>query len=663
LEESEKKELNEELKKLETVALVNKHFKEAANYRKGFEAEWEECEDFYACKHWKDKSRTFKNILFPLIEQEMSQLCDSMPGTDVLAYQDEKEDAAKVLESAIHSVYEQENLQLKQVMSIRSMLKTGNGFQYVDFDPDADQGQGRVTIKNVPWRHVFLDPAASDIDEASFVGIKFPIRVAELKRRFPKFKDRIKAEGADEDGSSTSYKGKEDKDTLGRSFSSDEDKYQIEGMTTLEEAWLRDYSMVEISEEETASEIEKETEEFFNGVNPDIGRYEDHVAHDQAHSAQELSIVAEALQMPIEMVTEEDIQGLIDNDPQGIGLVLLMIKDHRKIHAQYHELNPEGKKPKFNSSIRLILKTGSTILYDDSAPVDDGMVPLVPYYAYKEEDSIYAFGEIKNAISSQKSYNEMDYAEFRALKLVSNPGFVIDANCGVSPSQITNKDGVVYVKNPGTEFRRLEPGQVSPQLANRKASDEQAMYAITGVNEASQGKATGSVTAARAIEALQQTTAGRIRLKATQIALYSMPRLGKLVASRIVKYYTTERLMRITDHDTGEIKRVVFDPEQIKDLKYEIRVVPGTLAGTDKAAIYSALSGFVDKGWMTPKMFFQVVDVPYKRKILEELEASDQLNQQMQMLAQENEQLKAMINGAPVQAEQLPPEQMEPQTV
>jgi hypothetical protein len=295
------------------------------------------------------------------------------------------------------------------------------------------------------------------------------------------------------------------------------------------------------------------------------------------------------------------------------------------------------------------------------------MVPLVPYYAYKEEDSIWAFGEIKNVLASQKSFNEMDNAEFRALQLVSNPGYVIDADCGVNPSSISNKAGVVYVVNPGKRFERMQPGQVSPQLSQRKAADAQSMYDITGVNEASQGKASGSITAARAIESLQQTTAGRIRLKATQIALYSMPRLGKLVAARICKYWTTERMMRITDSATGEVYHVLFDPGQVKNLEYEVRVVPGTLAGTDKQALYDAMSTFVDKGWMTPKMFFQVVDVPYKKKILEELDANDQLNQQMQMLAQENEQLKALINGAPatgeVPQEPVPVEQTAPQPV
>lgn len=652
MEDNNSKEVDNLKSDAETVKLINKHFEEASNYRKSFEPEWEECEDFYANKHWKDSNKTFKNLIFPLIEQEMSILTDSMPGTDVLASRPEKDEAAKVLENAIHYVYEQQNLQLKQVMTIRSMLKTGNGFQYVDFDPNGENGEGTVLIKNIPWRHVFLDPAASDIDEAAFVGIKFPVRTAELKRRFPNFKDKITPNNSEQESSGQDNKGREDRDSLGRTYSGDMDRYKINDMAILEEAWLRDYTMTDIPEEDTIAEIEKETNEFFQGINPDIGRYEHHENHMAAHGAQKASIVAEALGLLPQDVTEQDIENLKANDPE-IGMVLMLIDDHNRIHAQYQEINPDNQKPKFNSSLRLVMKTGGTILYDGSAPVDDGMVPLVPYYAYKEEDSIWAFGEIKNILSSQKSYNEMDNAEYESLHLTSNGGYIIGSDCGVKPSEISNKRGKVYVTNPGSRFERNEPGQTSPQLSMRKQNDQMAMNDITGVNAASQGQQPGGVTAAKAIAALQQTTNGRVRLKATQIALYSMPRLGKLTASRIVKYWPAEKMMRITDSTTGEIKEVIFNPEEIKDLDYSIRVVPGTLAGTDKEAIFGVLEAFVEKGMITPKTFITIAPgIPYKKKILEEMEANDQQAAMLQQLAAENEQMKAQLGIIPADTSQ-----------
>lgn len=639
-----------------TIELVNKHFKEAAKYRETLEEEWRECEDFYDGKHWKDKNRSFKNLVFPLVEQEVSVLADSLPSTDILARKEEREKDCKTLEASVHFTYEQQAFFLKIVMALRTAIKTGTGFHYVDFDPDADNGQGMTTIKSIPWEQVYLDPAATEIDEASFVGFKFPVRVEEAQRKHPKFKDKIKASQGEQGSPGQSAMGlKEDRANY-LSGSNSEDKYKIDGMCIIEEAWLRDYTMVAIPEEETIAEIEKETEEFFKGLNPDIGRFEDHEKHIEAHSSQRFAVAAEALQMSPELVTEEDIENL-KQDPE-IGLVLMMIEDHIKIHKQYNLTNPENKRPKYENALRLVIKIGSVIVYDGDPPVNDGLVPLVPYYCYKDEKSIWGTGEVKNILPSQKSFNEMDNAEYESLHLTSNPGWVMEADSGVDPSTITNKRGKVYVINKGSQFRRLEPGQTSPQLTMRKQSDHQFMMIVTGMNEASQGRQPGGVTAAKAIERLQQQTNGRIRLKSNTLALYSMPRLGKLVASRNAKYWTTERFMRVTDSTTGEVKLVKFSPEQIKDLEYDVRITQSSLAGTDKEAQAEVMAAYIDKGWLPPKVYFQIVDVPNKKKVLEALEQADQQKMMLEQLAQENEQLKQLINGA-VPGEQNTQPQME----
>lgn len=647
-----KKEKDSEAIDLKTIELVNKRFSEARKYREGFEEEWKECEDFYNGKHWKDKNRSFKNLVFPLVEQEVSVLSDSLPSTDILARKPEREEDAKTLEASVHFTYEQQAFFIKLVMALRSALKTGTAFHYIDFDPDADNGQGITTIKNVPWRNVFLDPAASEIDEAGFVGVEFPVRVEEARRKHPKFKDKIKASGVDSDGKSSSSSANglnEDRANYMKSTGVTEDKYKLEDMCVIQEAWLRDYTMVAIPEEETIAEVEKETEQFFKGINPDITRFEDHDSHNASHEAQLRAITGEALGLDPAQVTEQDIEALKE-DPE-LGLVITLIQDHMRIHDQYKLTNPENRRPKYDSSLRLVIKIGNCIVYDGSPPVDDGMVPLVPYYCYKDEESIWGTGEVKNILPSQKSFNEMDNAEYESLHLTSNPGWIMESDAGVDPATITNKRGKVYVINKGSQFRRLEPGQTSPQLQIRKMGDQQFMQIITGMNEASQGRQPGGITAAKAIERLQQQTNGRIRLKSSALALYSMPRLGKLVASRNAKYWTTERLMRVTDNSTGEIKTIKFSPEQVKDLEYDVRITQSSLAGTDKEAQAEVMAAYVEKGWLPPKVYFQIVDVPNKKKVLEALEEADQQKMMMEQLMLENEQLKAMINGVPAEAQ------------
>jgi hypothetical protein len=550
-----------------------------------------------------------------------------------------------MLESALRFVCDRNKIFLKDVMALKSSLKTGTGWQYIDFDPDADNGKGLPIVKNIPWQYIYIDPAATEIDEASFVGIKFPIRIEEAKRKFPKFADEITTGDSEGLLGSKSRGGvREDRANYVTDRPQKDDKAKLDGMVILEEAWLRDYKMVKVTEDETIEEIKKETEEFFKGENPDINRHQDHVAHYEAHEAQKRSIAAEALGVDPASITDADIEALRE-DPH-FGIILNMIDDHNKIHQEYHKINPKGERPKYNSGLRLVMKIGKTIVYDGESPVDDGKVPLVPWYCYKDEDSIYAMGEIEQILPIQKSFNEMDDAEYQALKLTGNPQWKMSSDCGIKPSDLTNKVGQVYSIKPGTMLERIQPAVISSQLEQRKVNDLQAMQILTGQNEASQGRQPGGVTAARAIEALQAQTNGRYRLKSSAYAMYSKQRAGELIAARIVKYWTTERYLRIHDDSTGETIRVVFSPDDVKDLEYEIRVTPGALAGIDKQGLYDVMSTFVDKGMISPKTFFQVVDVPHKQKILEELAATDQLTQQAQALAQENEQLKQFINGA-----------------
>jgi hypothetical protein len=654
----------EALKEAETCKLIEKRFAEAKTYREKREDKWRECEDFYSGNHWKDAKKSYKNFVFSFVEQEAASLSDAIPGTDVLAYKEGQEERAKTLEGAIHFVLDRNKAFLKDVMAIKSALKTGTGWQYVDFDPDADNGKGMPIIKNIPWQYVYVDPAATEIDEASFVGIKFPIRIEEAKRRFPKFADDIGPSKEDNNIWQRFIGEKEDRASYSTSKTpGKEDKSKLDNMVTLEEAWLRSFEMVAIPEEETSAEIEKETEQFFkfspqpDGSQvhdpeiPDIGRHEDHAAHIPAHEAQLRSIAGEALGIDPALVTEQNIEEL--KEDAVLGTIISLLQDHIETHKEYYKINPKGEKPKYNSGLRLVMKVNNTIVYDGDAPVNDGRVPLVPFYCYKDEDSIYAMGEVEQILSCQKSYNEMDDAEYVGLKLSTNPGWQISPGSGVKPSSITNRPGQVFTVNEGHTFKRLDPGQVSPQLGIRKQNDESAMRIITGQNEASQGRQPGGVTAARAIEALQAQTNGRYRLKSSQNAMYSIQRRGELIASRIVQYWTTDRYMRISDPDSGDLVHAVYRPEDVQDLEYEIRVTPGALAGVDKQAIYEVMDSFVQRGMITPKLFFQVTDLPHKKKIIEELEANDQLMQQAQMLQQENEQLKAVIAQAGIPIDQI----------
>lgn len=122
------------------VQKIEQYREEGLKYRKQFEEGWQEQEAFYQGVQWKqaDPSKRVKNFIFQVIESKIPVLLDPMPSTDIISLEDDQEskDKATVLEAAKDHVYREQDLFIKDSQVARDLLKTGNGWQYVDFDPD-----------------------------------------------------------------------------------------------------------------------------------------------------------------------------------------------------------------------------------------------------------------------------------------------------------------------------------------------------------------------------------------------------------------------------------------------------------------------------------------------------------------------------------------------
>jgi hypothetical protein len=627
-------------------------FMEMKNYRKQFESDWKQYRKFYEGKQWKTgEQRPVKNLIFAIIEAETAILTDTRPGTSVIPLEAQHEDAAKVMESGIESVYDNQEIQMKLVQGVRDALIEGPSWLYVDYDHDLLDGLGGPTIDNLPWKFVYVDQTANELDKASRCIIRRPVDVDELKQKYPKFKDKIKAMKVDEDDNII-VDGRNPE--VVRPFDSnttESSRYDSVRLTIEEQYWKKDYSMEKIPMEETVEEVKKENDQIISGSNPEINKYEDHQAHIEGHYELIKTVVAEALGVELSQLTENDIQNVLQAD-QELGIMILIAKDHIKMHEIMLEDNPKAEKPKYKNFWRKSVWCGKTLLEDGEPEVNDGRLPLVQIIAYKATNDIYCFGEVKNIIDCQKSFNDMDYAQYKSLKLTANSGWLIDNNSGVDKDTLTNDEGIVIEKNQGTEVSRIQPGITSPELSNRKIGDQNDMEVISGINEVTQGRRPKGVTAAAAISALQEQSVGRIRLKNRYLEEYTMPRLGRLIMSRIVKYWTVERKLRIYDKN-GQLRYIDFKPEEFNSIQFDIRPVVGSTAGLDKETIFILFERLLQGGVIDARTFVESVDIPYKSKIIESMDQRDEMQQQMQMLIEENELMKSQLGEIAGNTEQM----------
>ena len=645
----------------DTLELVKEIKEELGKYRKPFEKNWREYEDFYYGKQHKtgEEFKTVKNHIFKIIEGEVPILTDSVHGTSVISDREDRQDDALVLEKSIRYVYNDQNLQLLLPSLVRTSLTSSPGYLYPYYDPDADNGNGKIRLKKLAWENVSLDGNATCIEDATKARIEIPMRLNEISRIFPEKKDQI-LEIKNNESSSATDSNKESSETRDISgsvtASGRPEKHKAKDIANYVETWVKSYDLEPIPDEETQEQLAEESKQLLSGEAPDISKWENHKAHMESHSVDRANLLAQ-LGLPPETTFEQASQfvdQLMEQNPEAdYTQLLLAIKicdNHQEEHQELLKINPTSERPKYKDGWRLIKSVKDIILYDGPNPEENGEIPLVLFYCYKD-DTIYGFSEVKNIIDAQKSLNTMDWKEFRSLKLTANSGWIADYEAEVEEGKLTDEEGIVVLKNKGTEVRRLEPGVTSPQLDNRKLSDAKFIEDASGINEATQGKTPSANASGAAISALQNQAIGRVRLK-DRLIQYSMKRLGSLVASLIINNWSTEKTLRLTS-DTAGPEEILFDPIKMSDLGYSVEIAAGSMAGIDKDALNSLYLNLLAQKVITPKQFFLVADLPKKEIILKSIQDDEQVQVQ-QMQAEFQAQLEqANAQSVEIQKENL----------
>ncbi len=642
--------------------------KELAKYRKPFEKPAKEYDDAYYGKQHRtgEDQKTIKNHIFKIVEGEVPILTDSMAGTTLTAHSQDRQVDADNLNHAITYVHQDNNLLILLPTVVRASLRSFPGYIYTYYDADAENGDGKIIEKQLDWEQVYLDGNVSMIEDSEKAVIKIPTRRAALARTWPEFADKIMKTNAE-----SGINGKDDnyeaRDVSGLSNETGKPKkHKAKDIVDYKETWIKSYDLEPIDSEETQEEIDKEHAQMLAGEPPDIHKWEDHPAHEKAHQAG-IDEVLGQLQLPPGTTfdqAQEAVGQMIQQNPQAepqLQQLILALKlgfDHLEAHGHMKELNPKGQKPKYEDGWRLIKSVQDIILYDGPNPCQSGMIPIIPFYAYKDE-TIYGFGEIKNILDAQRTLNEVDNKEFKNLKRCADSGWIADHESGVTAENLTDEAGIVVIKAAGTEVQRLPPGEVSPQLGNRKVTDQMFMENASGINEESQGNTSNSMSGV-AIEKLQTQAVGRIRLKDRGIQYYSMKRLSQLVGALILYHWSEEKQFRLRDENSN-VNDIVFDPLTMRDLKYSVDVSPGSMAGINKDAMNSFFLQMYQAQIITGEDFLTVADFPKRQILLKKMQERNLQAQQLQaqqaeqqaQIAQAQQEYEQKINGLETENQKL----------
>lgn len=187
--------------------------------------------------------------------------------------------------------------------------------------------------------------------------------------------------------------------------------------------------------------------------------------------------------------------------------------------------------------------------------------PFIFYYDMKLKSEFWGLGEIATVEILQQELNKTRALVMDNMIKAGNQVWVIDRNSGVKKHLIDNTPGAVIEKTPGSQVDRLQVPGLPSYIPNQIEQIKRAFQDVTGSTDVSRGMISGSVTAASAIQSLQEASQTRVRGKLRNVE-FAVKELGKWYIAMFREHYDTPRFYRLIKD--GNVHFETFDPQGLK---------------------------------------------------------------------------------------------------
>lgn len=197
---------------------------------------------------------------------------------------------------------------------------------------------------------------------------------------------------------------------------------------------------------------------------------------------------------------------------------------------------------------RHVVLCNNIVLEDEPNPYEDGKFPFARCQNYLLPREFWGISEIEQLEGPQMVFNKLVSFALDVLTLMGNPIWVVDTTSGVDTDNLFNRPGDVIEKEPGSEIRRESGVQLQPFVLQLVDRLKNWFDQIAGATDVTRGVAPASVTAASAIENLQDAAQTRVRQKMRLLDMY-LKNVGEQYASRVMQFYSAPRLFRLTNNE------------------------------------------------------------------------------------------------------------------
>jgi hypothetical protein len=298
--------------------------------------------------------------------------------------------------------------------------------------------------------------------------------------------------------------------------------------------------------------------------------------------------------------------------------------NHGKDRVQFYEYWYKDKE-----GIHCIYAAGGKVLKHIRNVYKHGRYPFVPFVAKKNRKSIWGIGEPKNILNNQKLLNKLTELLTTNAILHSNPIALIDPRSGIDAKKWQNKPGQIWhAKDPQTAVHWLQPPDMKNDLYKLMDKMVEFIERIGGVYDSVTGETPNGVTAATAIQLLQEQ--GSIPIKGIARNLYqAIKDVYELMIELIKENYTETRYIRIMGED-GTMEFMEFNASQYAEIDFDVKVTAGASTPTSKAYIAQLAAELFDKGILLPSEYVEMQEgLPNKDRIVARLREQEAQMQQM----------------------------------
>lgn len=301
-------------------------------------------------------------------------------------------------------------------------------------------------------------------------------------------------------------------------------------------------------------------------------------------------------------------------------------------------------KKKYPRGRKVIIASG-IIIDDGEFEYEHGKIPFSRYVNYILPREFYGMSEVEQLESPQRTFNKTLNFVLDYLTLMGNPIWVVDTASGIDTDHLINQPGLVVEKEPGSEVRREAGVQLQPYVLQLIDRLQNYFNDVAGSTDVSRGATPGSVTAASAIEQLQEAARTRIRQKQRNLDGYIRD-FGQQYVEIVLEKYTQSRVHRVINDADGARKYFRFNtrrdesgqlvgqiarfdhngqvpPENIKEFlisgRFDVRVNTGSSLPFSIADRESKILNLFDRGIVDAKEVLETLDYPNKEAVLNRL--------------------------------------------